>query len=304
MIRYSISAAALRQRVTAASGTWLTRADQLTTKAVAAGKVLEGDAIWSEVKPVFLDIQGNKCIYCERLLSGKELGLVEHDVEHYRPKNRITAWPAAKDLKALGLTSYPFPTGTAAAKGYISLAFDLANYGAACKTCNSSLKADRFPIAGPRAAPPLTKAKLTQEDPYLILPLAPGEDDPERLIGFNGILPFPRNQDPTTRAHRRARVTIDFFRLASLSRESELLEDRLRSCTNYAGMRMLSMAAGGTGKRSDPVLKALTGDRRPHASCVRAFGRLWDEKPADAATMTQVLMQLTEKGVRSLFPNP
>jgi hypothetical protein len=304
MIRYTIPAAELRKRVDARSGTWRDRAKGLTSKAVVAGKVLEGDAIWSEVKPIFLDIQGNKCVYCERLLPGEELGLVEHDVEHYRPKNRITEWPAKKDLKALGLAAYPFPTGGPAAQGYISLAFDLSNYGAACKTCNSSLKADRFPIAGNRAAPPFTPAKLKAEDPFLLLPLAPGEDDPEQLIGFNGIIPFPLNADNTSRAHRRAKVTIDFFRLASLQRESELLEDRLRSLNEFAMTRRFRQSQSGAAAAVlDQAMKAMSASTRPHANCVRSYVRLCHSQPAAADQMADLFLKLIEKGIRKMFQN-
>ncbi len=304
MIRYPITITELRKRVKARSATWLTRAAQLTQKAIAAGKVSEGDAIWSDAKPVFLELQHNKCIYCERLLPGEEWGLVEHDVEHFRPKNRVTDWPAKKDLTSLGLPQYPFPTGGAAPAGYVALAFDLSNYGAACKTCNSSLKADRFPIAGPRATAPYTAKKLKAEEAFLLLPIGKGDSDPETLIGFNGILPFPHNQDAGTRAHRRARVTIDFFRLASLGRESDLLEDRLRSLDAYASKWQLrKLKPGAAGKHLDTELTAMTDARRPHANCVRSYARLCKAKPAEAQQMADLFGTLVEKGVRTLFAN-
>jgi len=305
MIRYLISAAALKKLVVETSKTWLTRAKQLTVKAEKAGKAEEGVGIWSEIKPVFLGIQGNKCIYCERLLPSAELGLVEHDVEHYRPKNRVQAWPAQKDLEALGLTAYPFGTGPAA-PGYVSLAFDISNYAAACKTCNSSLKADRFPIAGKRATKPFTAAKLKAEKPYLPLPLASKEDDPEALIGFNGILPYPLDPNPASFAHRRARVTIDFFRLASPTRESDLLQPRLTGCALYASKWKERSAATIPAERTrlDGVLTALTDGRRPHASCVRAYARLCTGNPAKATEMAALFDTLVERGVRELFQGP
>jgi hypothetical protein len=305
MIRYLISADALKKLVKTASATWLNRAKELTAKAVQAGKVEAGLAIWSEIKPVFLRIQGNKCIYCERLLPGEELGLVEHDVEHYRPKNRVQPWPAQKDLDALGLTAYPFATGTAA-PGYVSLAFDISNYAAACKTCNSSLKSDRFPIAGTRASAPLTAAKLKAEKPYLPLPLGSNDADPEKLIGFTGILPFPLDPDPDSFTHRRARVTIDFFRLASPTRESDLLQPRLTGCALYAAKFKERTAATTAAERTrlDKVLAALTAPTRPHSSCVRAYARLCKDSPAKAKEMATLFDTLLERGVRELFLQP
>lgn len=305
MIRYVISPAELEKRVNTTVNNWLARAKVFTEKAKKAKKAVEGVGIWSEIKPLFLAIQGNKCIYCERMLPSSELGLVEHDVEHYRPKNRVTEWPAAKDLKALGVAAYPFPTGMAAPTGYFSLAFALSNYAAACKTCNSALKADRFPIAGKRAVPPVTPAKLKAEKPFLLLPLAKGEEDPEKLIGFNGILPIPLVKDKTAFSHQRARVTIDFFRLASPARESDLLMDRLRSLSQYAMMRdRLKGASAAKKKQLGTMLKGLEAGTQPHASCVRAYARLCDKEPAQAKAMADLFDRLIEKGVKELFRNP
>lgn len=306
MIRYKITLTELRKRVKARSETWLDRAKQLTKDAVAAGKVEAGTGIWSEIKPVFLEIQHNKCIYCERLLPGEELGLVEHDVEHYRPKNRVKVWPRKDDLEALGLDDYPFDTGPAA-DGYVSLAFDISNYAASCKVCNSRLKSDCFPIAGPRAAGKLTAAKLKAEKPFVILPLGSSADDPERLITFNGILPVPVESGPTAHPQRKARVTIDFFRLASPQRESDLLQPRLQACALYAAKWREREAATAVAerKRLDKVLRALQAETRPHASCVRSFARLFETDPASAKAMSAVMDGLIENGMRDLFaPTP
>ncbi len=302
MIRYSITLAELKKRVKAKSSTWLTRAKKFTTASIAAGKVEGKLSIWSEIKPIFLDIQHNKCIYCERLLPSSDFGLVEHDVEHYRPKNRVTVWPAAKDLQDLGLTAYPFPTGAGGA-GYIGLAFDVSNYAASCKVCNSTLKADRFPIAGPRAAS-LSPAALAAEKPFLLLPLGSGDDDPMKLIGFNGILPFPLDSNANSVKHRRARVTIDFYRLASPKRESDVLLPRLEACALFASKFKERKAAttAAERKRLDGLLDALMEPRKPHVNCVRSYAALCKSQPAKAEAMAVEFDSLIEKGVRALFP--
>ena len=61
-----------------------------------------------EVKAVYIRLQKNKCAYCERQLTGLDHGgAIEHDLEHYRPKGHVPAWPPVTGTASL---TFPFPT--------------------------------------------------------------------------------------------------------------------------------------------------------------------------------------------------
>src|SRR5690606_34469288 len=94
---------------------------------------------WSDVKHHYVRLQHHKCAYCERALEAEDFGLIEHDVEHYRPKCAVTVWHGP---------GYGFALAHGNRRGYCMLAYELRNYCAACKTCNSARKRDHFPIAG------------------------------------------------------------------------------------------------------------------------------------------------------------
>ena len=133
MIRYTITEAELVRRVDASVPTWRKRASDRTTRFQIAGRYDEKSAIWSEIKSVFSDLQYDKCAYCERKLADPDDGgSVEHDLEHYRPKSSVEAWPDA--------AKFSFHTGGADTGGYYWLAYHLLNYAVACKKCNSGFK--------------------------------------------------------------------------------------------------------------------------------------------------------------------
>src|SRR5262249_14965047 len=133
---------------------WLGDAHFRTETFRADGEYNETDEpIWSEIKDVFLDMQSEKCAYCERKLGGKSYNRKEYDVEHYRPKNKVRSWPNTKALEkiiARGNSAYNFPMGEATTKGYYLLPYNIRNYAAACTGCNSTLKSNYFPIANKR----------------------------------------------------------------------------------------------------------------------------------------------------------
>jgi len=93
MIGYPISKTKLKALIGAKSATWLTRADALTEEFRRKGKYREKSTIWSEVKEIYMDLQGeSKCAYCERKLEAVAHGKAEQDVEHFRPKGNVKAW--------------------------------------------------------------------------------------------------------------------------------------------------------------------------------------------------------------------
>ena len=150
MIRYDIDPEDLRARVERHRPGWIDRADARTDTFRQAGGYRERQSIWSEVKPVFMSLQGNKCCFCERKFESGELGRHELDVEHFRPKKNVKRYRLPRSLITEGISLTPPP---AANTGYYLLAYHLLNYAAACKACNSGLKNSCRRCHRDRAAP-------------------------------------------------------------------------------------------------------------------------------------------------------
>ena len=75
MIRYPITEQQLRDRIEAAVPGWLARAAERTARFIEEKCYDEKSNIWSEVKSVYMKIQFNKCIYCERQLASPDHGV-------------------------------------------------------------------------------------------------------------------------------------------------------------------------------------------------------------------------------------
>ena len=144
--------------------TWLDKADT-AGKAAADDRNKPGfeynNALWTELKQYLFAISHGKCGYCEQKVTGVYAG----DVEHYRPKKKVTEDPNHS--------------------GYYWLAYDASNYVPVCQNCNGArAKANHFPLepGSPRAYGPADD--VTQERPLLINPL--GKDDPAGQFEFVG----------------------------------------------------------------------------------------------------------------------
>lgn len=268
----------LHAKIEATSKGWL--ADAAIRRGVALKKqrVDEGEGTWSKIKAVYIVAQHHRCIYCERAMAQTTLGQVEgdaidYDVEHFRPKNRVRSWPPAKVKQRRPTIDYLDSVRDGAAGGYPGLAFDPLNYAVSCKVCNSTLKADYFPIAGQPHAKGRTKKDLdAKELPFLLQPFGDHGDNPAKLLAFNGIVPIPRARSKKSAPHLRARVIIDFFELDT---RADLLMARA------AVIRLLCLDLEGTtkgtkAKRTEArarVDRATT--KGPHASCALAFAELY-----------------------------
>ncbi len=218
MIRYKFSPEELaadierQDRKTKTKTPWLVRARKLTAE-LRKNPKKKISSQWSHVKRVYTDRQQGKCAFCERLLGKHDLSANEIDVEHFRPKNAVAPWPDAKTRAALRLPAN-FPQSGGKGAGYRLLAYHYLNYASSCKTCNSRLKGNFFPIAGKHRFRGSDPAALqTSERPYLIYPLADFDEDPEDLIGFSGYVAEPARPVTDRYRHDRGRVTITFFRL-------------------------------------------------------------------------------------------
>jgi hypothetical protein len=270
MIRYDkVDRAGLEALVQAHDPSWITKAGTRTAALMTAGAFVEASSIWGDIKAVFMRLQHFKCVFCERPLAGLVAGSAEHDLEHFRPKGSIKAWPKPKDVARF---AYGFPTGPASDSGYYWLAYDLLNYAAACKPCNTARKSNYFPIGGARGGPHATVTALNAaEMPLLIYPITDLDDDPEDLITFDGVLAVPKHA--AGRQHERARVTIDFF---ALNDREELLKDRFRA------IRTAFLALEMANTNPDPARRAAANrsldeaasDAGAQASCVRSYLRV------------------------------
>ncbi len=285
MIRYPITLAAIKGRIAALKATWFDRTIQAINNLPAKPKSSDFNALWSEIKDVYIELQHSKCAFCEKPLEGR----IEQDVEHFRPKAEVEPWQPPQDLVTAGLNLRQ-PGDGSKELGYRFLAYHPLNYAAACKTCNSIFKGNLFPIAGPRK----TKAKRppanSTEQPYLIYPISKLDDDPEDLINFVGCVPQPVK--PAGHDRLRAQVTISIFKLddpverrvfyVGRAKSIQLLFLNLVTIDDSADQPLVQLARSNVTR----MLRA----SEPYANCLRCFNRLYGQSRADA---TQVFHDLT-----------
>ncbi len=276
MIRYVINRTELEAAIELEKPGWLAAAQQKTAQFRAAQGFDEPENkhTWSDIKAVYIKLQQRKCAYCERKLGGLQFGKGEHDVEHYRPKKSVKAWPTAKQKQLDPQRfSYSFSVGAAAEKGYYLLAYNFLNYCTACKSCNSSLKLDYFPmLAATRKHTTDDFTELKREKPLLIYPLSDLDENPETLITFHGLLPVPRFK--TGEKYRRARVTIDFF---ALDTREDLLQIRAEIITKmwlaFDTLQQPNLTAV-TRAKAEKILQRATSAKSDQTACARAYLQL------------------------------
>lgn len=283
MIRYPVTLAKLKKDIETHKKGWLARAEQLTKRARNQGNFNGIPSIWSEIKPVFMRLQGgSKCAYCERKLESEELGAIELDIEHFRPKNRVTAWKPSRSLVDAGVKPAAAPDKSKG--GYYLLAHHVLNYAAGCKPCNSTLKADRFPVAkahvlhgdDPRALNALEK-------PYLLFPIGSRGDAVEEQLAFHGISPHAVAKAGFDRL--RALVTIEFFALDDFAKRKNLFRERAVIIQAiYPQLDVLASPASAATRKNiaKKVVDAATSSKAPHANCTRSFRKLFDHAPDQA----------------------
>lgn len=284
---------------------WLGAAADATAACVSAGHYVkvnaagkEIDGLWGGIKEVFIQRQHSKCCYCERLLESPAYGKIEHDVEHYRPKSRVKNWFTAAVKRDFPDWPAALRQSGASAKGYHRLAFDPRNYATSCKTCNSTLKSDYFPVAGTPKLNAASPAAARTEKPYLIFPVGDGDERAESLIQFDGILAQPVHEaaaDPFR--HWRARVTIRFFRLNRAAPEGTAAPGEEGRENLYRGraeaIRTLADCLDAIETSSNAAVRAtrektvrrLIAAKSPHANCCNSFLRLWAAPATRAAAV-------------------
>ena len=282
MIRHKISKAELERRVDAKKDTWRSRA-ATRTKAFRDRGAYDNDEspIWSEIKDVFINLQERKCAFCERALESKK----EYDIEHFRPKSSVKPWPVPAELAAAGIR---VNQTRAKETGYHLLPYHLLNYTVACARCNSELKSDYFPIRGTRHCASEDPATLqSAEEAWLIFPLGDSDDDPEELLTFHGLSPQAAARAGSF-AHQRALVTIAFFRLDDRNKRRELFRGRADVIQKMGlALRELDNATTSSPMRTrcEMIVDYHRSAAAPHASCGRAYARLWQRDRAAATRL-------------------
>lgn len=286
MIGYPVTLLRLKADIESYKSGWLARADALTAQARAQGSFAGISTIWSEIKPVFMRLQGDyKCAYCERKLEAEEYGAIEQDVEHFRPKNRVSAWQPSQPLIDAGVKPAPAPDKTEG--GYYLLAHQILNYAAGCKPCNSTLKADRFPVANAHVLAGDDPRKLrAKEKPYLLFPVGEWGDVPEKWLAFNGISPYPVAKSGFNRL--RALATIEFFALDDHVHRKNLYRERAVIVqAMFPQLEVLANAGASTARKSaaQKVVDAAISSKGPHANCARCFKKLFERSPDEALAL-------------------
>jgi hypothetical protein len=290
MITYRISRRDLEDLIETEKRGWLTRAGDRTEEFRRLGYYKEKSSIWSEVKPVYMRLQGScKCAYCERKLESTDYGKGEQDVEHFRPKGGVKAWRMPKALKESGITPTKVPKDF---KGYYLLPYHPFNYSASCKPCNSALKKDYFPIAGTYDCEGESPQNLLKEDPFLIYPIGDFDDNPEDLISFHGTSPQPLAADG--HARERALVTIEFFKLDDANKRKNLFRER--AIIIVALFTLLEKQSKSPNEeernRALNVINGFLGSHAPHTNCARSFKRLYEVDPVEAEAVFESASQL------------
>jgi hypothetical protein len=219
----------------------------------------EKSSPWSDIKAVFGKLQYGKCAYCERPLQAHaDEDKYDTDIEHFRPKQKVTAWG-----------------GLAAGRldGYAWLATEVQNYLLACKACNSGQKKNHFPISGKAGRKNASIATLNaQEQPLLLNPLDATDPDPEDLIDWLGFTPLAKI--PASRnalLHQRGVVLIEFFALERRYGVRRGCAEQIRKVWN--AFKLQADPEDGAVHRAF-LQRCVQENSEPHAACTRAFLRL------------------------------
>ena len=148
MIRYltKVGDLDLEAAVDQEKPSWRDRAKQRTESFLVSGKDGKKSSIWFEIKPVFMRFQHEKCGFCERQLATEYFGgSIEHDLEHFRPKSKISDWDHRRQFDS--------PMGDPSETGYFWLAYHLGNYTSRARSAIVRLREPRFPSPANGARP-------------------------------------------------------------------------------------------------------------------------------------------------------
>jgi hypothetical protein len=263
-----------------ADAKWIADARVRTSQYVAAQDYTGGTEFWGRIKTVYIRLQFEKCAYCETKLQGSVLASKVHEVEHFRPKSSLKAWP---DRKRPYWRDFPasIVTGAEHQQGYFALAYHPFNYAIACTRCNSTLKSNYFPIRGTRMVALEDPSQGASEESLLVYPVSDIDHDPSDLIEFDGVLAVPKHR--TGPLHEKALTTIWFFQLNHQDltlRRAELLVP----LWNTLEIRRLG-GQSEDARMADEDLRHACLAAGQFSACVAAFCDLYDSDRARAKEM-------------------
>ena len=278
MIRIETTTKNLYDKIGSEDATWLSKAETRTATYRKKGSYTTdaGSDFWGDIKNVYIDLQHEKCAYCETKLAGKDLASKVHEVEHFRPKSSVKKWPGTPKK---GVTPFvpPCAVGGQSAKGYYLLSYHPLNYAIACTRCNSTLKSDYFPVRGKRNVKGADPTKLQGEDALLVYPLSNVDVDPSKIIRFDGVLAVPAKK--SGKAFERAVVTIEFFKLNHedlTTRRAQIIAMLWRTlCT----LQLTSLSAS-LRKAHEDAVRLTTEARGEFSACARDYVELFDSDNA------------------------
>lgn len=285
MIRYPVSETELVALIKKKQQNWFDKAEERTLSYVADGKYSGGSEFWGQIKQVYIDLQYEKCAYCETKLQGADLASKVHEVEHYRPKSSIKAWPN-RAISYWKDFHHDWPTGEASDKGYYRLAYHYLNYAIACTRCNSTLKSNYFPIRGPRDFVSDSPTTMQGESALLLYPISSVDpDDPEHIITFDGVLAVPvKDQGP---GYERAVTTIEFFQL----NHQDLTSRRAEQIRHLWTALTLAEASAEYKQPADKVILGLCSPRNEFSACLNAYHRLYQTDKAKAEKIARLIIE-------------
>lgn len=73
MIRYEVDPDSLLELIEDRVPGWLTDANTTTNELLDEGVYSDKKLSWGDVKPTFMEIQANKCIFCEQQMEGERI---------------------------------------------------------------------------------------------------------------------------------------------------------------------------------------------------------------------------------------
>ncbi len=176
-------------------------------------------------------------------------------------------------------------------RGYYLLTYHLWNYAVACKSCNSALKKDYFPISARYDLDGTNPWNMKGEKPWLIYPIGQLDNDPEDVIDFYGYLARSKATDHHLKL--RGVVTITFFSLNDAILRKELLKDR--ALVIIVLYRLLLKAKNGDQDSTTSVSEMLKPTSR-HTNCARSFKRLFEFDEVEAAEIAELSEQFYLSG--------
>ncbi|MGB0722016.1 MAG: HNH endonuclease [Gammaproteobacteria bacterium] len=198
--------------------------------------------------------QGHVCAYCGRELPGNDRG----DVEHFRPKAKVTEAPEHG--------------------GYWWLAYSLNNYVLSCRICNSYRKRSRFPLR-PRAMHMTypSRARLSREARALWNPTLDPLDDWLRVDWSDHLIPV---MPIDTLARTPKTIVAESIKLFRINADPNLVRGRIgvREAVLHAIENADMASAGRCAIRYRPhsiVARTILADLHPHALPSRRIEVAW-----------------------------